>query len=247
MWWLTLRQHKVQIVVTASCLFVVGLILLWHGVATSRYLADRAPAGCPATTTTCQSFERDALLPRWAQMQPLLNFLLFAPFLIGGFWGSPLVGQEYERGTTKFVFTQSVTVDQWVVAKISLLGALVGVGGLAVGGMVSAWLSVFHGTSLPGVDTAFSLSAIRGVAPAAWWILFFTIGAASGALFRRVLPSIAVTFAALFLITYATVRLFNVIPLEGFWQLQAIHVGFTGAISCVLAWWTVNRIRRVRV
>lgn len=247
MWWLTLRQYKVQILVMTGSVFVIGLILLWHGTVTARYIVNHAPVGCPATTTTCRGFEQDTLLPRWTQMQPLLDFLLFVPFLIGAFWGSPLIGQEYERGTTKFVFTQSVTAKHWVVAKMSLLGALLGAGGLAVGGMVSAWLSVFHGTSLPGVDTPFSLSAIRGVAPAGWWIMFFTVGVASGALFRRVLPSIAVTFLTFFFTTYTIIRLFNAIPIKEFWQLQAVHLGFTGIFSCILAWWTVNRITRVRV
>lgn len=246
MWWLTLRQHKVQILVTTGSIFAIGLILLWHGTVTAQYIMNHAPAGCPASTATCRAFE-DTLLPRWTQMQPLLNFLLFAPFMIGAFWGSPLIGQEYERGTTKFVFTQSVTAERWVVVKVGLLGALLGVGGLAVGGMVSAWLSVFHGTSLPGVDTAFSLSSIRGVAPAGWWIMFFMVGVASGALLRRVLPSIAVTFIVFFISTYVIVGLFNAIPLNEFWQLQAVHLGCTGLFSLVLARWTLSRVKRVRV
>ncbi|AZI57984.1 hypothetical protein EH165_07360 [Nakamurella antarctica] len=116
-----------------------------------------------------------------------------APCPIGAFWGAPLLAREYERGTYKLVWTQTVSRQKWLTVKLSVIGAAAAVGGLALGLMISAWLSVFRGTTFPGVYPDRSFFELRGIVPAGWWLFSFMIGAAAGAVIRRTLPAMAVT------------------------------------------------------
>ena len=87
-----------------------------------------------------------------------------------------------------------------MVGKVATLGGLVVVGGAALGLMVSAWLSVFAGFSVAGVAPDLSFLAVRGPAPAGWWLFAFAVGVAAGAVVRRTLGAIVITFAVVIVV-----------------------------------------------
>lgn len=143
---------------------------------------------------------------------PVLGWLPLVPLLVGIFWGAPLLARELERGTHRLAWTQSVTRQRWLVSKLGWLGLTVAVTGLVLGLMVSAWATEF------GADRFgnFAYFSGTGVAVVAWWLFAFLLGAASGALLRRVLPALAMTivvFVAV-LITVSQLRGDYVEPLR---------------------------------
>jgi hypothetical protein len=92
------------------------------------------------------------------------------------FWGAPLLARELERGTHRLAWTQSVSRRRWLVTKLGGLGLAVTVAGLALGAMVSAWLTNFDGTRYGTArfyDTA--LFGVTGVAAGAWWLFAFAV------------------------------------------------------------------------
>ena len=194
MLWLTLRQYRTHLLATGGILLAFAAVLLTHGLLTQSFIAQSAPAGCPSTATQCTAFDQQ-LKGRYQQLQPLLQFLPLVPALIGAFWGAPLLAREYERGTYKLVWTQTVSRQKWLAVKLSVIGAAAALGGLALGLMISAWLAVFGGTTFPGVYPDRSYFELRGIVPAGWWLLSFMIGAAAGAVIRRTLPAMVVTIA----------------------------------------------------
>ncbi|WP_328710034.1 hypothetical protein [Microbispora hainanensis] len=100
---------------------------------------------------------------------------LVAPALIGAFWGAPLLGREYERGTHRLAWTQAVPVGRWLAVKLPILGAAVVAGGLLLSLMVSLWRPVFRS----GADSTFGNIGVFnmvGVDPAAWWLYAFALG-----------------------------------------------------------------------
>jgi len=120
----------------------------------------------------------------------LIKMLPFAPVLIGLFWGVPLVVKEFERGTSQLVWTQSVRRSRWIVGKLAGLGVAVALAGLALGAIVTGWI----GTSdTPMGRFSGELFGSTGVAPSAWFLAVFALGAAAGAVLRRMLPAMAVT------------------------------------------------------
>ncbi len=178
MLWLTYRQHRMQLLITAGLLVVVGILLLVNGNAAA---ASSDP------------------MKLFGDLYRYLSWLQVVPVAIGVFWGAPLVAAEYERGTTKLAWTQSISRFRWLGVKLGFLAVLATLGGLAFGTMMQRWVEVFP---TDRGDTSFTsrfdnpvLFAMTGVAPAAWWLFGFVLGTAAGAFIRKTLPAIAVTIA----------------------------------------------------
>lgn len=184
MFWLTWRQHRAQVLVTAAFLVALGTFLLVHGLGT----ADVA-AGVAADRL------EGALDGRFAAVYTYLSWLPVVPLLAGMFWGAPLIAREAEAGTLRLAWTQSVTRARWLGVKFGVLGLAVTAAGLAVGAMVGAWLDTFDGTRFADRFGDPAFFAATGTAGGAWWLFAFALGAAAGGLFRRTLVAFAVTIA----------------------------------------------------
>jgi ABC-type transport system involved in multi-copper enzyme maturation permease subunit len=189
-YWLTWRQHRTQVLTTLVFLVVLGVALLVHGLS-----ADGLTGA--------------ALNERFVPVYEIVSWLPVLPVLFGAFWGAPVLAREFERGTHKLMWTQSVTRWQWFAVKLGGLGLVVALAGLAFGLMVKAWLNAFGDSDLASPFGNGGLFAISGIAPAAWWLFGFMLGAAAGAITRRTLPAIAVAIAVFAL------ALFGVFQLRG--------------------------------
>lgn len=123
----------------------------------------------------------------------MVKALPMVPVLVGLFWGVPLLSREYERGTHRLMWTQSVPRSRWLFVKFTALGAAVTVAGLAFGAVVLTWT----GTEDAPIDRfSGDIFGLTGVAAGAWFLAVFALGAASGAVLRRMVPAMAVTIAA---------------------------------------------------
>jgi hypothetical protein len=194
--WLTWRQHRAQVLITAALLAGTGVFLLVHG----SHAADVA-AGVAASDLE-QALHDDFRLAYQG-----LGWLPWAPALVGVFWGAPLLSREFERGTFRVAWTQSVSRRRWLAAKLGGLGALATLSGLGVGAMVGAWLHAFDGTRFADRFSDHAMFGSTGVASGAWWLFAFVLGAASGAVVRRLLPAIAVTFAVFLSVVFLVIVL----------------------------------------
>lgn len=191
MMWLTWRQHRMQLLITVGFLLVLGGVLLVHGL----QIADDA-AGLSGTDLD------NAVGDKFQSAYQLLSWLPVLPGVIGLFWGAPIVAREFERGTHKLVWTQSVTRRRWLVAKLAGLGAVAGLSGLVLGAIINAWLSTFEGSQYADIIGDDALFGSSGVAAGAWWIFAFALGAASGSVIRKLLPALAVTAALYFVVMF---------------------------------------------
>ena len=139
--------------------------------------------------------------------------MYLAPALMGIFWGAPLIAREFETGTHRIAWNQSVTRTRWTLAKLGLVGlAAVATAGL-LSLMVTWWASpIDHAASLAGgsllvaagggtgvhstwfVETWLdpAIFAVRGVAPLGYAAFAFALGVTAGVLLRRTLPAMAV-------------------------------------------------------
>lgn len=193
MLWLTWRQHRMQLIVTVALLAILGAALLWHGIR----VADLA-AGHPAGSDELA----DAIGDEYNGAYQVLNWLPVVPVLIGLFWGAPVLTREFEKGTNQLAWTQSVTRGRWVLVKLGSLTVAAALCGLALGAIISGWLGAFDGTRFaePFADPAMFSST--GIAAGAWWGFTFVLGAAVGAVVRRMLPAMAVTIGLFVLVMF---------------------------------------------
>jgi hypothetical protein len=197
MLWLTWRQHRAQALITAGLLAALGAILLVHGMRVADLKARFASNSEALNEALGEHFT--------LMVDAGLFWMPLAPAAIGLFWGAPVLAREFERGTHRLAWTQSVSLRRWLAVKLVVLAATVTLAGLALGAMISTWLSTFDGTQFANRFASEAMFMITGVVPGAWWLFAFMVGLAAGAVFRRILPAVGITLAVL---VAATVSMF---------------------------------------
>lgn len=183
-------QSRVQTSIAAAGLLLVGALLL----ATGPHLADlyhSQIAGC-SLHHDCPAAQ-DAFLRTDRKPYGLLGFLvLFAPGVLGVFFGAPLVARELETGTYRLAWTQSVSRTRWLAIKL----AVVGLAGMAVTGVLSLFVTWWaHPLDRVRMDQ-YGYFDQRSVVPVAYAAFAVALGVTCGILIRRTLPAMAATLAA---------------------------------------------------
>jgi hypothetical protein len=112
------------------------------------------------------------------------------PGLLGVFWGAPLAAGELESGTFRLAWTQDVSRVRWLALRLTV-PALVS---MAAAGLVS-WIVTWWAGPLDraGLDQ-FGWFDSRNIAPVGYAAFAFALGLLAGALLRRTVPAMAVTF-----------------------------------------------------
>src|SRR5262245_34173989 len=114
--WLTWRQHRVQLLIALALLVLVAVPLLIFGFAMHDEFQSSGAAGCvrdPQSGPGCAAIV-DSFVSRHSEWGNRLLWSAFLPAVAGVFVGAPLLAREFESGTWKFAFTQTVTRTRWV-------------------------------------------------------------------------------------------------------------------------------------
>lgn len=190
--WLTWRQFRLSAIVALGALGVVAIILAVSG----PHIASLFHTSVTTCTVNCSSAR--SLFARYdLPLQNGLNALvIFAPGLIGLFWGAPLVAREFETGTFRLAWTEGVTRRTWMATKL----AGIGLASMLLAGLLSFsvtwWSSSYDRVNLnrlsPGVFAA------RDIVPIGYAALALALGVTSGLLIRRTIPAMLVTLGAFF-------------------------------------------------
>lgn len=198
----TWRQIRGQAIGVASALVIVGLVVVITGLRmTSLYhsllTAGCAPKGClPPGLILDRSYG------------PMRSWLSVAalgiPAIIGVFWGAPVVAREFETGTHRLAWTQSITRQRWLAVKLAVLG----LASMAAAGlftlMTTWWLGTYNDTVGPtGGRFVPGQFEVQGIVPAGYAALAFAAAVTAGVLIRRTVPAMAAGLAAFAAIRYA--------------------------------------------
>jgi hypothetical protein len=197
--WTTWRQHRAEAGVGAFILAALAAAMLVVG-STAR---DRARAlGLPKCTKTkgdCNT-ALGALHRDFHSIPPVTAALIAIPLLAGMFWAAPLVSREYEAGTHRLAFTQSVSPLRWITIKITLIFAALAAAALTLG-LLATW-------TLDPLTPAFggrynsTWYDVQGIVSVACMLFALAVGVAASALIRRTIPAMAIT-----LVIYAAARI----------------------------------------
>lgn len=204
--WLTWRQFRPQAVTALAALAAFAILL----GATGPHLASMyASSGI----TACHDQGCEQLANNFLNLASGIYTVVFmsgiagvilAPAVIGVFWGAPLIAREFEAGTFRMAWTQSITRARWLASKLALpcLAAIAVTEGLSL--MYGWWAApigqaarVSTHSDFPLGMSPFSLLAFdaHGVVPIGYAALGFTLGVTVGVLIRRAVPAMAVTLA----------------------------------------------------
>jgi ABC-type transport system involved in multi-copper enzyme maturation permease subunit len=205
--WLTWRQFRVQAITAAAVLAAVAILLGATGPSLASMYATSGIVGCrgDSCANLASAFLNEAQSRgMYHVIYPLgLVLILVTPALIGIFWGAPLIAREFEAGTFRLAWNQSVTRTRWLTVKLALTGLAAMAVTEAFSLMHSWWadpiskaIGLGGGESvLSGNRFAWLAFAGHGITPLGYAAFAFTIGTAAGALIRRTVPAMAVTLA----------------------------------------------------
>jgi hypothetical protein len=192
--WLTWRQHRTEILMLTGLLALIVVALALTGVP-FREIADRLHIATCQTSYAAPACQHglDVLFTRYAQYNQLrsaLPFLNLFPAFLGILIGVPLLAREYEQGTQRLAWTQSMPRLRWLRTKLALLVAGAVGFSLALSAAITWWnvplRGVYSQYDLPSYDFA-------GVVMPAFAVLGIALGAGFGALLRRSIPAVALT------------------------------------------------------
>jgi hypothetical protein len=207
MTWLTWRQFRVQALTAAAALAVFAILL----AATRPHLASLyAASGITGCHGGACGNAASAFLVRLAATTPYpvvyalsIAVILAAPAIIGIFGGAPLIAREFETGTYRLVWNQSITRTRWLAVKLVLTG-LAAMAVTEALSLMQAWWAdpIGKATGLGGSASPFNGSrfsswifATHGITLLGYAAFGFALGAAIGALIRHAVPAMAVTLA----------------------------------------------------
>lgn len=184
--WLALRQFRTSAWTAVGGLAAVAVVVLVtrpHFVAAAA-AAQRACGSdprCPALTV----FALDNLAPRTA----FGLVVIVVPALIGAFWGAPLMAREYEAGTHRLVWVQSIGRDRWLLVKLAVVGAAT----VVATGLLSALVTWWAAPLDHAAAAVYGPFDQRHVVPIGYGLFAFALGVLSGLVTRRTLPAMALT------------------------------------------------------
>jgi ABC-2 family transporter protein len=208
----TWLQFRMQAIVALAALATFAVVLLATGPHLASLYTESGITSCHGGTPCGTA--ASAFLSRLADTSPYplvyvlgVGLILAAPAIIGIFWGAPLIAREFEAGTYRLAWTQSITRTRWLVVKLALTGLAAMAVTEALSFMQVWWADPIGkarnlAASVPGLPHPFTggplsswIFATHGITPLGYAAFGFALGTVVGALIRRTVPAMAVTLA----------------------------------------------------
>ncbi|MEV6042444.1 ABC transporter permease [Streptomyces xanthochromogenes] len=186
--WLMVRQHRAALIACAAAT-LIGALWIIHERATM--LDALHGAGWPAKSS--EDLDGATVQRLDNSFNGFARYLGYLPLVFGVFIGAPLLSADHEHGTARLVATQSVSRLRWLAWKLGFALGLVAVTTGVLGALFGWWWrAVRHVVSSNWLDgTVFdnTLPVLMALG-----LFTTTLGIAIGALARRAVTAMAVTF-----------------------------------------------------
>ncbi|WP_216586144.1 ABC transporter permease [Streptomyces brasiliscabiei] len=188
MTWLVWRQHRAAFwTVLAAAVLSVAWIVYQRG----RMVDFLDGYGYPATSLDELSNEFTEYANAFTSVSMGLQVI---PMLLGVFLGAPLLAGDLENGTAKLVAAQSASRTRWLATKLGMTGLVVLVTTVALSAAFGWWWNPVKSEVTVMDWTAGSAFNTTGPVPVALTLLSVFGGVAIGAVLRRTLMAMVVTF-----------------------------------------------------
>jgi ABC-type transport system involved in multi-copper enzyme maturation permease subunit len=201
MTWLAWRQFRGQAIIALAVLVVFSAYLVIAGYVI-RHSYNTDVLGCLATDGCTRSDAERTFVQTHAALVIIPGILLLVlPGIVGVFWGAPLVAREYEAGTQRLAWTQSVTRRRWLVLKLAVvsLAAVVVIGVLS---LLMTW-SASRFDQVLGLRFNPLLFGSRNVVPVGYAVFALVVGTLVGLFLRRTVPAMALTLLLVAIVLFA--------------------------------------------
>jgi hypothetical protein len=246
--WLTWRQNRAVLAVSSAVVvaFIIWMLIVEHDYSgAARAIARLCNNGqFYAQNSQCTAlYNAEALA--WEQADIIRWGLLALPLMFGVLLGAPLFAGEFERKTVILAFTQNISRSRWLVLRWLVIGLAVVVLAAATAVVANWW---FPRVPTNGGSFGYRIQPggfdVTGIAPVAYALFAFALGAALGMILRRTARAIfgtVVFFVAARIAFGHYLRRHLAAPLFA----QAVHNQSTFLYSTNSAWYIGTGYRAV--
>jgi ABC-type transport system involved in multi-copper enzyme maturation permease subunit len=224
---LTWRQFRTQGAVASVLLVAVAILFIaTRGHVAHIYSVYHAAQNACIANPNCPG-AGVGLSKSVSLLELIGTALVVVPALIGAFWGAPLIAREFENGTHRLAWTQSVTRTRWLATKL----AVVGLASIAATGLLSLLVTWWSSPIDTDRSDRFSAGMFgeRNIAPLGYAAFAFALGVVAGVLIKRTLPAMFATlfaFLATRIVFTLFVRQYLMSPARKFLGLDLSSVGY---------------------
>jgi len=187
--WLTWRQHRPQLLATAGLLVLLAVAAFvtelpiraaYHRHALSSCLPPATRSGCGLIVNHFRS--------EFAARVAVTRYLAVLPALAGLFLGAPLLAREFESGTFRLAWTQSLSRQRWVLSRTMLLAVATVVAAAILSALTMWWRAPFDDVGGRIGPHAFD---VEGIVVPAYAFFAFASGVLAGTVLRRTIPAMS--------------------------------------------------------
>jgi hypothetical protein len=193
--WVTWRQQRTETLIAALLLALVAALIVPTGLHMASVYDSEGIAACVSDPSDACRQTLGSFASRWDTLLNFVGWLNFVPVLLGALLAAPLV-LEFERGTFRLAWTQSVSRDRWLVTRLALIVAA----SLATA-VLFTLLMTWWRDPLDDVNGRFSDAFdLEGVVPLSYTLFAAALVIALGIVLRRAAAAIGlalVVFLAL--------------------------------------------------
>jgi hypothetical protein len=116
------------------------------------------------------------------------RYLAVLPALAGAFVGAPLLAREFESGTFRLAWTQSLSRQRWVLSRTMLLAVATVAAAAILSALTMWWRTPFDAVGGRIGPHAFD---VEGLVVPAYAFFSFASGVLAGTLLRRTIPAMS--------------------------------------------------------
>ena len=193
--WLSWRQQRTETLIAAVVFAIVVAVVLPTGLHIASVYDNQSIGPCLAHPTDACRSNLDNFLGRWDSVVNIVTWFNLVPAMIGILLATPVV-LEFERGTYRLAWTQSVARGRWLAVRL----AFIGIGALLSGLLLTALMTWWRG---PLDDVGSRLQDgfdFEGLAPTAYTLFAAALVLAIGVVLRRTGTAIGLAFVAFFVL-----------------------------------------------
>lgn len=196
--WLTWRQHRTESLISAALFALLATLLLLTGMRMLDAYQSLNINSCLGSGSSQHCQDSITAFYRAAGNLPnLIGWANFVPLVLGVLLAAPLP-LDFEQGTFRLAWTQSIPRSRWIVTKLSVIAAGAIVLGVALSLLFSWWripLDHLQGAIQP--NDAFDF---EGIVPIGYTLFAAALVVAFGTVLRRSIPAVGLSLPV-FLVT----------------------------------------------
>jgi hypothetical protein len=192
--WLSWRQQRLEALIGGTVIATLTALLILTGRHIAAVYNHARLAGCTVGHAQSGSCGDGVLhfTARFSNLVNLTSWFNMVPLLIGVLVAAPIV-LEFEQGTHRLAWTQTITRRRWLATRLALATAAAVAAALIFTLAMTWWRGPFDHLAGRFDTNAFDF---EGIVPIAYTLFAASVVLAVGTILRRTFPAVAISITS---------------------------------------------------